>query len=145
MSCGDRIFLLDVPALILRGHADALHDGMRSLMTARHVLKLGFGLKQDLERLAKADGALAPCAPSAVRPAVDLGQMWQKRAARMDRAGAATGRSRGRGSGRAVSGGIGKGSAHGPREIPGLSSLVLEAYGQPLSKAIEVMDGMTVF
>ena len=66
--------------------------------------------------------------------------MWQKRAARMDRAGAATGRSRGRGSGRAVSGGIGKGSAHGPREIPGLSSLVLEAYGQPLSKAMRLSN-----
>ena len=77
LATGLRIFLLDIPALTTAAWAPALRDALHRVLAAPHVLKVGYGLKQDLSRLRKEHPALAPCAPELVRPAIELGQLWK--------------------------------------------------------------------
>ncbi|ACO62932.1 predicted protein [Micromonas commoda] len=76
----DRVFLVDLPAL-LRACPDAIAPTLGAVLADRSVLKTGFGLAEDLRRLARlhppAFGAERLGGPSGgVGPVIDLQHVW---------------------------------------------------------------------
>ena len=112
-SNGIYAYLLDVPALTLK-HSQSLQTALHRLLSCPYLLKIGFGLKQDLARLRRCHPALGPCGPELVKPSVELGAYWQKR-----RQAAAPNRK---------------------HVIPGLAKLVEETFGQPLDKTMQMSN-----
>ena len=158
LADGMRIYLLDVPALLgTDASRAALAEGWRALMSCQGLLKLGFGLKQDLSKLRKAHPVLAAAGADELEPAVELGALWSKRRAAKAQVGSGGGGGGDGGSGaQGVSGrrldrdrdGDGDGGGGGDdggddggrgaagRHIPGLSALVQETFGRPLDKSM---------
>lgn len=112
LSTGTQIYLLDLPALLLgpAEHAQSLQAALQAMMGCATLLKLGFGLKQDLAKLRQCHPALAPCAASAVTPMVELSDVYCARH---------------------------KKKSSNP---PSLSSLVAETLGRPLDKAMQMSN-----
>lgn len=127
LGTSTHVFLLDVPTLTTPPLAAALHAALHAVLAAPHVLKLGYGLKQDLARLRRAHPSLAPCAPDAVRPSLELGQLWLKRQQPPTAAN----------STRPVDGSA---MPTGRRGVPGLSGLVAATFGQPLDKRMRMTN-----
>ena len=154
LADGMRIYLLDVPALLgTDASRAALAEGWRALMSCQGLLKLGFGLKQDLSKLRKAHPVLAAAGADELEPAVELGALWSKRRAAKAQGGgggdAGSGaqgvsgrrfdRDRdgdGDGGGGGDDGGDDGGRGAAGRHIPGLSALVQETFGRPLDKSM---------
>ena len=120
LGSGTAVYLLDVPALTQPAHLGTLRSVLGALMSRPALLKVGFGLRQDLARLARCHEALAACAPDRVRPAVELGQLWQKQPRETMTA----------------SGGL----APRGRQAPGLTHIVRQALGQPLDKSMRLTN-----
>lgn len=77
LSTGARVYLLDVPSLTRSAEdAEALRDVMGRIMGAERLLKIGFGLSHDLRVLRKCHPAFTACSPDAVRPCIDLCDMY---------------------------------------------------------------------
>ena len=103
LADGMRIYLLDVPALLgTDASRAALAEGWRALMSCQGLLKLGFGLKQDLSKLRKAHPVLAAAGADELEPAVELGALWSKRRAAKAQVGSGGGSRRRAGGGERV-------------------------------------------
>ena len=104
LSTGRRIYLIDVPAFVGDpGGRAALDDALGRIMASPRLLKLGFGLRQDLRKLSSG-GDLPSCSPSRVQPALDLAVAWQARQRKAREQKTKTGKGRGRRGGDAQGG-----------------------------------------
>ena len=148
VASATRVFLLDFPALLERCPA-LIAPTLGALLSDDAVLKAGFGVAEDLRRLAalheEAFGASKDGGPAGagVGPVVDLQRVWAEgtRAARADAAG---GRAAGRRQRNVSNPGL-----RGPWSSPehyrrthavGLSSLAAAVLGKPLDKSTRMSD-----
>ena len=155
VASATRVFLLDFPALLERCPA-LIAPTLGALLSDDAVLKAGFGVAEDLRRLAalhkEAFGASKDGGPVAgVGPVVDLQHVWAEgtRAARADAAsGRAAGR-RQRKNTENTAGNVSNPGLRGPWSSPehyrrthavGLSSLAAAVLGKPLDKSTRMSD-----
>ena len=135
LSTGRHVFLLDIPALTSAAFADELHSTLSRVFSSPSILKLGYGLKQDLSKLRRSHPSLAPCAPELVRPSLELAHVWLDEQQRQAQAASGDG---------AASGGDarpnGAATSAGRRSAPGLSQLVEQTLGKPLNKAMQMSN-----
>ena len=164
----DRVFLVDLPAL-LRACPDAIAPTLGAVLADRSVLKTGFGVAEDLRRLARlhppAFGAERLGGPrGGVGPVIDLQHVWAA-GTRIAREEAADGGRAKRGrraraaAAAAAEGGEGGGGGGvdasppkrlvGPwslkehyqrKHLVGLSHLTAAVLGKPLDKATRMSD-----
>ena len=165
----DRVFLVDLPAL-LRACPDAIAPTLGAVLADRSVLKTGFGVAEDLRRLARlhppAFGAERLGGPrGGVGPVIDLQHVWAA-GTRIAREEAAAGgrakrgrRARAAAAAAAAEGvhGVGGGGVDasppkrlvGPwslkehyqrKHLVGLSHLTAAVLGKPLDKATRMSD-----
>ena len=163
----DRVFLVDLPAL-LRACPDAIAPTLGAVLADRSVLKTGFGVAEDLRRLARlhppAFGAERLGGPrGGVGPVIDLQHVWAA-GTRIAREKPPTGAGRRGGDGRARRrrrrrrgrGGGGGGVDASPpkrlvgpwslkehyqrKHLVGLSHLTAAVLGKPLDKATRMSD-----
>ncbi len=161
----DRVFLVDLPAL-LRACPDAIAPTLGAVLADRSVLKTGFGVAEDLRRLARlhppAFGAERLGGPrGGVGPVIDLQHVWAA-GTRIAREEAADGgrakrgrRARAAAAAAAAGGGGGGVDASPPKRLVGpwslkehyqrkhlvgLSHLTAAVLGKPLDKATRMSD-----
>jgi len=159
VASATRVFLLDFPALLERCPA-LIAPTLGALLSDDAVLKAGFGVAEDLRRLAalheEAFGASKDGGPAGagVGPVVDLQRVWAEgtRAARADAAGGrAAGRRRRKNTGNTenTAGNVSNPGLRGPWSSPehyrrthavGLSSLAAAVLGKPLDKSTRMSD-----
>jgi hypothetical protein len=154
VASATRVFLLDFPALLSRC-PDGIAPTLGALLSDEKVLKAGFGVAEDLRRLAslhkEAFGASKDGGPNAgVGPVVDLQHVWAAgtRAARAD--AVAGGRQGGRRSPRDSDDAESLTErVRGPWSLPehyrrkhavGLSAVSLAVLGKPLDKSTRMSD-----
>ena len=159
VASATRVFLLDFPALLERCPA-LIAPTLGALLSDDAVLKAGFGVAEDLRRLAalheEAFGASKDGGPAGagVGPVVDLQRVWAEgtRAARADAAGGrAAGRRRRKNTENTenTAGNVSNPGLRGPWSSPehyrrthavGLSSLAAAVLGKPLDKSTRMSD-----
>jgi hypothetical protein len=154
VASATNVFLLDFPALLSRC-PDVIAPTLGALLSDEKVLKAGFGVAEDLRRLAslhkEAFGASKDGGPNAgVGPVVDLQHVWAAgtRAARAD--AVAGGRQGGRRSPRDSDDAESLTErVRGPWSLPehyrrkhavGLSAVSLAVLGKPLDKSTRMSD-----
>ena len=157
VASATRVFLLDFPALLERCPA-LIAPTLGALLSDDAVLKAGFGVAEDLRRLAalheEAFGASKDGGPAGagVGPVVDLQRVWAEgtRAARADAAGGrAAGRRRRKNTENTAVSNVSNPGLRGPWSSPehyrrthavGLSSLAAAVLGKPLDKSTRMSD-----
>ena len=154
VASATRVFLLDFPALLSRC-PDVIAPTLGALLSDEKVLKAGFGVAEDLRRLAslhkEAFGASKDGGPNAgVGPVVDLQHVWAAgtRAARAD--AVAGGRQGGRRSPRdsddaeslteRLRGPWSQPEHYRRKHAVGLSAVSLAVLGKPLDKSTRMSD-----
>jgi hypothetical protein len=155
VASATRVFLLDFPALLSRC-PDVIAPTLGALLSDDTVVKAGFGVAEDLRRLAslhkEAFGASKDGGPvGGVGPVVDLQHVWAAgtRAARAD--AVAKGRQGGRRSPRdgvdddaslteRVRGPWSKPEHYRRKHAVGLSAVSLAVLGKPLDKSTRMSD-----
>mmetsp|Transcript_34813 Transcript_34813/g.87275 ORF Transcript_34813/g.87275 Transcript_34813/m.87275 type:complete len:348 (-) Transcript_34813:220-1263(-) len=145
------VFLLDLPALLKRC-PDALAPTLGAVLSDPKVLKAGFGIAEDLRRLAVlhpiAFGAVREGGPaSGVGPIIDLQNVWAAgtRIAREEAAGAAARGRRATAAGYPYSDEPLQGPWSTPeqyqrRHLVGLAHLAKAVLGKPLDKSVRMSD-----
>ena len=159
IATSDAVFLVDLPAL-LRRCPDAIAPTLGRVLSDARVLKTGFGVAEDLRRLAKlhppAFGVEKNGGPSGgVGPVVDLQHVWaagtriareeasnggQAKRGRRARAAAAAATGGDRSPPRRLAGPWSLKEHYQRKHLVGLSHLTAAVLGKPLDKATRMSD-----